>query len=67
MNWTPLHPFYEHPDLSWTTPGEDCSCPDFFKLGDKHALLCISHKVGGRVYIWAPSRTSDSIPSSTSG
>jgi beta-fructofuranosidase len=51
VNWTPLHPFHEHPDLSWTTPGEDCSCPDFFKLGDKHVLLCISHKVGGRVYV----------------
>ena len=51
VNWTPLHPFFEHPDLSWTTPGEDCSCPDFFKIGDKHALLCISHKVGGRLYL----------------
>jgi sucrose-6-phosphate hydrolase SacC (GH32 family) len=51
VSWTPLHPFYEHPDLSWTTPGEDCSCPDFFKIGDKHALLCISHKVGGRIYL----------------
>jgi sucrose-6-phosphate hydrolase SacC (GH32 family) len=50
-NWTPLHPLYEHPDLSWTTPGEDCSCPDFFKLGNRHALLCISHKVGGRIYL----------------
>jgi sucrose-6-phosphate hydrolase SacC (GH32 family) len=51
VNWTPLHPFYEHPDLSWTTEGEDCSCPDFFKLGDKWVLLCISHKVGARCYI----------------
>jgi len=51
VKWTPLHPFFEHPDLAWTTPGEDCSCPDFFKIGDKHALLCISHKVGGRIYI----------------
>lgn len=51
VNWTPVGPFYEHPDLSWTTDGEDCSCPDFFKLGNKHALLCISHKVGARVYI----------------
>lgn len=51
VSWTPLHPFYQHPDPSWTTQGEDCSCPDFFKLGDKHALLCISHKVGGRIYI----------------
>ncbi|APW62066.1 GH32 C-terminal domain-containing protein [Paludisphaera borealis] len=51
VKWTPLHPFYEQPDLTWTTPGEDCSCPDFFKIGDKYALLCISHKVGGRIYI----------------
>ncbi|MFO0890348.1 MAG: GH32 C-terminal domain-containing protein [Isosphaeraceae bacterium] len=51
VNWTPLHPFYEHPDLTWTTKGEDCSCPDFFRIGDKHALLCISHKVGGRIYL----------------
>jgi sucrose-6-phosphate hydrolase SacC (GH32 family) len=51
VKWTPVGPFYEHPDLSWTTPGEDCSCPDFFKLGDKRVLLCISHKVGGRAYV----------------
>ena len=59
VNWTPLHPFYEHPDLSWTKScndpdifkSEDCSCPDFFKLGDKHVLLCISHMIGGRCYV----------------
>lgn len=51
VNWKPLFPFYEHPDLSWTGEGEDCSCPDFFKLGDKWVLLCISHKVGGRCYV----------------
>jgi sucrose-6-phosphate hydrolase SacC (GH32 family) len=51
VRWTPLHPFYDHPDLSWTVAGEDCSCPDFFRLGDKHVLLCISHKVGGRAYL----------------
>ncbi|MBX3441426.1 MAG: GH32 C-terminal domain-containing protein [Planctomyces sp.] len=49
--WEPLHPFYEQPDRTWTVPGEDCSCPDFFPLGDKHVLLCISHSVGGRCYI----------------
>lgn len=49
--WEPIGPFFEHPDLAWTTDDEDCSCPDFFKLGDKRALLCISHKVGGRMYI----------------
>ena len=51
VKWTPKHPFYEHADLTWTVDGEDCSCPDFFKLGDKHALLCISHKVGARLYL----------------
>jgi beta-fructofuranosidase len=49
--WEPLHPFYEQPDPTWTAPGEDCSCPDFFKLGDKHVLMAISHSVGGRCYI----------------
>ena len=51
LHWQPLHPFYEHPDLAWTVEGEDCSCPDFFKLGDKWVLLCISHKIGGRCYV----------------
>jgi sucrose-6-phosphate hydrolase SacC (GH32 family) len=30
---------------------EDISCPDFFKLGDKWVLLCISHSRGARYYI----------------
>ena len=30
---------------------EDVSCPDLFKLGDKHVLLCISHRLGCRYYI----------------
>lgn len=51
VNWTPIGPFYDHPDLSWTTDGEDCSCPDFFRLGDRRVLLCISHKVGARAYV----------------
>ncbi|NQT81671.1 GH32 C-terminal domain-containing protein [bacterium] len=50
VNWKPMHPFYRA-EPSWTVPGEDCSCPDFFQLGDKHVLMCISHKVGGRCYI----------------
>jgi beta-fructofuranosidase len=50
VNWKALHPFYQA-EPSWTVPGEDCSCPDFFKLADKHVLMCISHKVGGRCYI----------------
>ncbi len=30
---------------------EDISCPDFFKLGDKWILLCISHARGARYYV----------------
>uniref|UniRef100_UPI003592F591 glycoside hydrolase family 32 protein n=1 Tax=Aquiflexum sp. TaxID=1872584 RepID=UPI003592F591 len=30
---------------------EDISCPDFFKLGDKWVLICISHQRGARYYI----------------
>lgn len=30
---------------------EDVSCPDFFKLGDKWVLVCISHTRGARYYI----------------
>lgn len=51
VHWMPLGPFYEHPDLTWTQAGEDCSCPDFFKLGNKRVLMCISHKVGARFYL----------------
>lgn len=31
--------------------GEDVSCPDFFPLGEKQILLCISHKRGCRYYL----------------
>ncbi|MHC4725478.1 MAG: glycoside hydrolase family 32 protein [Planctomycetota bacterium] len=30
---------------------EDVSCPDFFELGNKHALMCISHSKGCRIYL----------------
>jgi len=30
---------------------EDISCPDFFKIRDKHMLLCISHQLGSRYYL----------------
>ena len=30
---------------------EDLSCPDFFTLGNKHALLSISHSHGTRIYL----------------
>jgi len=30
---------------------EDISCPDFFRMGDKWVLICISHIRGARYYI----------------
>ena len=30
---------------------EDVSCADFFKLGDRYMLLCISHRLGCRYYL----------------
>lgn len=30
---------------------EDISCPDFFPMGDKRVLVCISHTKGARYYI----------------
>jgi len=32
---------------------EDVSCADLFKIGDKHMLLCISHRLGCRYYLGA--------------
>jgi sucrose-6-phosphate hydrolase SacC (GH32 family) len=41
--------------LAHTVPGislnEDVSCADFFRLGDQHMLLCISHRLGCRYYL----------------
>lgn len=30
---------------------EDVSCADLFKIGDRHMLLCISHRLGCRYYL----------------
>lgn len=50
LRWEYLRPFYSpHPD--WTDPLEDCACPDFFKLGSRHVLCCISHSHGARYYL----------------
>lgn len=38
-------------DLPGVDAFEDISCPDFFQLGDKWVLLCISHTRGARYYI----------------
>ncbi len=58
-------PLFKSKDLkSWTlvgdfvksqpgdvTIGEDISCPQFFPIGNKWMLLCISHPLGCRYYI----------------
>lgn len=45
---------YKGPFLTndrWSEPIEDVSCPDFFPIGDKHMLLCISHCRGARYFL----------------
>ena len=49
-NWTYVGPFLSH-NLADTVLGEDVSCPNFFPIGDKWMLLCISHSHGCRYYI----------------
>ncbi|MBM4092021.1 MAG: glycoside hydrolase family 32 protein, partial [Planctomycetes bacterium] len=49
-NWTLVGDFLRH-DLPDVAHGEDISCGNFFKLGDKWMLLCISHALGCRYYI----------------
>ena len=48
--WTLLGPLMRH-DMPDVYSNEDISCPDLFKLGDKHILLCISHARGARYYV----------------
>ena len=49
-NWTLVGDFMHHePDD--VVIGEDISCPNFFPLGNKWMLLCISHPFGCRYYL----------------
>ena len=48
--WTLVGDFLAH-DLPDVAYGEDVSCPNFFPIGDKWMLLCISHHIGCRYYI----------------
>ena len=50
-SWEYVGPFLnsDMPDVD--TDVEDMSCPDFFEIGDKHAVLAISHSHGARIYI----------------
>lgn len=49
-NWTLVGDFVAR-ELPQVTIGEDISCPNFFPLGDKWMLLCISHPLGCRYYL----------------
>jgi sucrose-6-phosphate hydrolase SacC (GH32 family) len=48
-DWEYVGPLMSHemPDVD----GEDVSCPDLFELDGRHALLCISHTRGARIYL----------------
>jgi sucrose-6-phosphate hydrolase SacC (GH32 family) len=50
MDWTYLGPLMTR-DLPDTVEDWDISTPNFFPIGDKHMLLCISHNKGARYYI----------------
>ncbi len=49
LHWQYLHPLYT-PSHQWTSDRDDCGCPKFFQLADRHYLLCISHAAGTRYY-----------------
>ncbi len=49
-SWTYLGDFLQR-ELPDTAIGEDISCPNFFQLGDKWMLLCISHPYGCRYFL----------------
>ena len=49
-SWTYIGDFLKY-DMPDTAIGEDISCPNFFPLGDKWMLLCISHPFGCRYYL----------------
>lgn len=48
--WKYLGLFLDH-DMPDVKPDEDISCPNFFKIGNKDMLLCISHTLGCRYYL----------------
>ncbi len=50
VNWTYVGDFLSH-EMPDAAIGEDISCPNFFPLGNKWMLLCISHPFGCRYYI----------------
>jgi sucrose-6-phosphate hydrolase SacC (GH32 family) len=49
-SWDYLGLFLAH-DMPDVRSDEDISCPNFFKIGSKRMLLCISHTLGCRYYL----------------
>lgn len=49
-NWDYLGLFLAH-DMPDVQKDEDISCPNFFRIGNKRMLLCISHNMGCRYYL----------------
>lgn len=49
-NWTLIGDFMKQEPAD-VALGEDVSCPNFFRIGKKWMLLCISHPFGCRYYI----------------
>ena len=52
-NWTYLGDLLheDYPEDLGVAKGEDISCANMFKIGDKWMLLCISHGLGCRYYL----------------
>ncbi|MGB9594818.1 MAG: glycoside hydrolase family 32 protein [Candidatus Poribacteria bacterium] len=48
--WEYVGDLFAH-SVSGVDINEDVSCPDLFKLGNKHILVCISHRLGCRYYV----------------
>jgi len=49
-DWTYVGDLFAHP-MPGVDINEDVSCPDFFRMGEKWVLICISHTLGCRYYI----------------
>ena len=51
IQWEYLGPFYKS-SRRWTDEVEDCACPDFFPLGNKHMLLMHGHRPYGMTHYY---------------
>ena len=65
-NWTVVGDFLQH-DLPDAAIGEDISCPNFFPLGNRWMLLCISHPFGCRYYLGDWDATAEQFVPETHG